>query len=199
VACTAYAGARQLRQRIWSRQGLTQPPSYSTEAEYAKKLADLLEKHQAELADKTPLDAGPEPIQTDVVPPEDEQQQQQQQPQPPSEKEKKLEKAKRKKEKQKEKERLYQEELAEISANAGPSMRKLELERLDAQLVPLALKISEIQSDGNCLYRAVAAQCGMDYAKVRECNSTHTQTFVCRVSGMHCVGFCLPFHSEQIS
>jgi hypothetical protein len=143
---------------------------------------DLLDKHKAELADKTALDAGMEPIQTDidVVTPEVEHQQHQQElqqpPPPPSEKEKKLEKAKRKKKKQKEKERLVQEELAEMDANAGPSMRQLELELLDAQLLPLALKISEIQSDGNCLYRAVAAQCGMDYIKVRECYNIRTYT-----------------------
>lgn len=85
-----------------------------------------------------------------------------------SEKDRKIDKAKRKKEKQKEKERLYQQELAELDANAGPSMRKMELELLEAQLMPLSLKISEIQSDGNCLYRAVAAQCGMTYIQVRK-------------------------------
>ena len=91
-------------------------------------------------------------------------------PEPVVEKNQKLEKAKRKKEKQKEKERLYKQELAELDANAGPSLRRIELELLDKQLTPLSLAIVEIPSDGNCLYRAVAAQCGLDYIKIRKYN-----------------------------
>jgi hypothetical protein len=50
-------------------------------------------------------------------------------------------------------------------------MRAMELETLDLQLKPLSLRIVEIPSDGNCLYRAVAAQCGSDYIAIRKCIS----------------------------
>ena len=146
----------------------------STEKEYTQKLTELRKKHQQELAvTSSPAfgsDTGTaEPIRTDLeaspsLPINIE-------PEPVSEKNQKLEKAKRKKEKQKEKERRYKQELAEMNANAGPSLRRIELELLDQQLKPLSLTIIEIPSDGNCLYRAVAAQCGLDYIKVRKCNS----------------------------
>lgn len=78
----------------------------------------------------------------------------------------KLEKARRKREAKKEKERERQKALEEEALQAGPSMRETELEALESQLKPLSLKIIEIPSDGNCLYRAVAAQCDSDYIKI---------------------------------
>lgn len=81
----------------------------------------------------------------------------------------KLEKARRKRDAKKEKERQRQDDLEREAANAGPSMRAMELEALDMQLKPLSLRIVEIPSDGNCLYRAVAAQCGSDYVAIRKC------------------------------
>ena len=81
----------------------------------------------------------------------------------------KLEKARRKRESKKEKERQRQEDLEREAENAGPSMRAMELEALDLQLKPLSLRIVEIPSDGNCLYRAVAAQCGSNYVTIRKC------------------------------
>ena len=83
----------------------------------------------------------------------------------------KLEKARRKRDAKKEKERQRQDDLEREAANAGPSMRAMELETLDLQLKPLSLRIVEIPSDGNCLYRAVAAQCGSDYIAIRKCIS----------------------------
>jgi hypothetical protein len=80
----------------------------------------------------------------------------------------KQEKARRKKEAKKEKERQHQEDLEKEAAEAGPSMRAVELQALDLQLKPLSLKVVEIPSDGNCLYRAVAAHCGSDYSKIRK-------------------------------
>ena len=48
----------------------------------------------------------------------------------------------------------------DISANAGPSLRQLELEAINLKLgsEEPALRVREIISDGNCLYRAVADQ-----------------------------------------
>ena len=71
-------------------------------------------------------------------------------------KEMKQEKARRKKERQKEKERQRQLELEREEANAGPSMRQVELEQIQAVLTPLNLKVAEVEADGHCLYRAVS-------------------------------------------
>jgi len=81
----------------------------------------------------------------------------------------KLEKARRKREAKKDKERERQEKIEQEAAEAGPSsLRQNELEMFDTQLKPLSLKIVEIPSDGNCLYRAIAAQCDTDYTKIRK-------------------------------
>lgn len=47
---------------------------------------------------------------------------------------------------------------AEIASSAGPSQRLLELETINATLAKDQLRVKEIISDGNCLYRAVADQ-----------------------------------------
>ena len=47
---------------------------------------------------------------------------------------------------------------AEIASFAGPSQRLLELETINATLAKDQLRVKEIVSDGNCLYRAVADQ-----------------------------------------
>jgi OTU domain-containing protein 6 len=137
---------------------------HSTETEFDAKLKELQDKHQQELAGGGGADeeeaaaAVPPPAEPEPVIGNDE-----------ADRLKKQEKARRKKEAKKEKERLRQEELEEIAANAGPSMRKVELEALETQLKPVSLTIAEIPSDGNCLYRAVAAQCeGSDYVKIRK-------------------------------
>jgi hypothetical protein len=80
----------------------------------------------------------------------------------------KLEKARRKREARKDRERQRQSELEmEQEASAGSSMRETELTALALQLKPHGLQVVEIPSDGNCLYRAIAAQCGSDYLKIR--------------------------------
>jgi hypothetical protein len=80
----------------------------------------------------------------------------------------KLEKARRKREARKDRERQRQSELEmEQEAAAGSSMREAELSALELQLKPQGLRVAEIPSDGNCLYRAIAAQCGLDYLQIR--------------------------------
>jgi OTU domain-containing protein 6 len=44
----------------------------------------------------------------------------------------------------------------------GPAARDVELTQLNSTLLPLALQIREIQSDGNCLFRAIADQLRYD-------------------------------------
>jgi OTU domain-containing protein 6 len=84
------------------------------------------------------------------------------------EREKKLAKARQKREKAKQNERDRELEIERENANAGPSLRQIELERIQQQLTPLGLEIVEILSDGHCLYRAVAAHCGKSYQEIRK-------------------------------
>ena len=91
---------------------------------------------------------------------------------------KKAEKARRKREKAREKERERERRIEEEAANAGPSPRDVENSIIEKQLAPLNLAISEVEADGHCLYRAVAAQqnrsddCGggrsSDYLEMRK-------------------------------
>lgn len=138
----------------------------STEAEYETKLKELQERHAAELSE--PTDGGDSSEAKAAAPPGPAE------PEPPKadpaeeERLRKQEKARKKREAKKEKERLRQEELEREAAEAGPSMRAMELEALELQLKPASLTIHEIPSDGNCLYRAVAEQVdGADFHKIR--------------------------------
>mmetsp|Transcript_23538 Transcript_23538/g.65333 ORF Transcript_23538/g.65333 Transcript_23538/m.65333 type:complete len:293 (+) Transcript_23538:125-1003(+) len=81
--------------------------------------------------------------------------------------ERKRAKAKKKKDRQKQKEVDLERQIEEENANAGPGLRKIELEQIQAVLSPLKLKVSEVEADGHCLYRAIAAQAGTDYMAIR--------------------------------
>lgn len=65
----------------------------------------------------------------------------------------------KKKDKKLEKEQTRITEIKELKSTAGPSQRDQELSAINTRLLPLNLKVKEILSDGNCLYRAVADQC----------------------------------------
>ena len=82
--------------------------------------------------------------------------------------ERKIKKSRKKKDRQKEKEAELQKEIEEENANAGPGLRKIELEQIQQVLTPLNLKVSEVDADGHCLYRAVAAQSGKDFMAIRK-------------------------------
>lgn len=94
-----------------------------------------------------------------------------------TERERKLAKAQRKRERQKEKEAERQRELEEEEANAGPSLRQTELDQIEKILKPLNLKIAEVEADGHCLYRSVAAQTGNTYSGIRK-YSTPAMTLI---------------------
>jgi len=81
--------------------------------------------------------------------------------------ERKLAKAKKKRGRQKEKESRVLQQVEEENATAGPGLRKIELEQIQAVLTPQKLKVSEVKADGHCLYRAVAAQTGENYMAIR--------------------------------
>lgn len=46
-----------------------------------------------------------------------------------------------------------QEKQAIQAENSGPSMREIELDKLNSKLLPESLQVKTIISDGNCLYR----------------------------------------------
>ena len=71
-------------------------------------------------------------------------------------------KARRKREKQREKELERERQIAEETANAGPSPRDVENDAIRVHLDPVGLQIQPVAADGHCLYRAVAAQVGSD-------------------------------------
>lgn len=89
--------------------------------------------------------------------------------------ERKLAKSRKKRENQRKKEAEMEQKIAEETANAGPSMRDIELGQIQAVLSPLNLAISEVKADGHCLYRSVAAQLTtiapdsnqLDYSNIR--------------------------------
>lgn len=49
-----------------------------------------------------------------------------------------------------------------MKASAGPSLREVELQRLNKVLGPKSLRVKEVQSDGHCLYRAISEQLQLD-------------------------------------
>jgi OTU domain-containing protein 6 len=83
------------------------------------------------------------------------------------ERERKRAKARRKREKQKERDAKKEEQVELENANAGPSLGKVEMEQIRALLAPKKLSIREMEADGHCLYRAVAAQTNKDYKEIR--------------------------------
>ena len=81
----------------------------------------------------------------------------------------KQEKARQKRAKQRQVELERQTQIEQETAEAGPSPRDVELERLH-QLIGAHYVIADIPADGHCLYRAVAAQLNnpaQDYRTVR--------------------------------
>jgi hypothetical protein len=66
----------------------------------------------------------------------------------------------KRRQKKEEEDRERERRIAEHHAGKGPTERDIEIEKISAQLSPQGLRIHEIASDGNCLYRAVAHQLG---------------------------------------
>lgn len=83
------------------------------------------------------------------------------------ERHRRTEKSRKRREKAREHERERELSIAEEVANAGPAARDIENEALERQLASLNLCIHEVEADGHCLYRAVAAQCGTGYTDIR--------------------------------
>jgi len=158
----------------------------SVEQEYETKWKELQERHTQELASSSQgtatdaTDATDTPAQ--VGNREDEESSSKRETEAvvvvddeAARKQKKQAKARRKREAKKTRERLQNEAIErETAESSSHSARQLELDSLSEQLRPLGLEISEIPSDGNCLYRAVAAQCPdllKDYRQARTCTN----------------------------
>ena len=47
-------------------------------------------------------------------------------------------------------------------------MREVELDQIQAVLTPLSFAVAEVEADGHCLYRAVAAQTATDFQEIRK-------------------------------
>jgi OTU domain-containing protein 6 len=135
------------------------------EEEFAARLSTLQEEHEQKLKCFSGEENEAESPQTAETNPISEPEEQTPEL---SAKERKLLKARRKKERQKEREIQLQEELEREAANAGPSLRDVELEQIQAVLTPLNLAVDEVEADGHCLYRAVAAQAATDFQEMRK-------------------------------
>lgn len=71
-----------------------------------------------------------------------------------------LQKKLKKKHQQRQMEIDREKRIDEENSSAGPSRRQMELEAMQTlYLRPRGLVVQEVESDGNCLYRAVAMQC----------------------------------------
>lgn len=130
---------------------------FRVEADFAAKLKALEEKHAKEIAEilggaSPPADAAVIDVNNNDAPEEAPKKSAEEE-----ERERKQAKARKKREKAREKERERELQIERENAAAGPSLRQIEMEQIQEQLTPLGLKISEVASDGNCLYRAVAA------------------------------------------
>jgi len=133
----------------------------AVEEEYALRLKELEANHALHLARiGEDLDTRSTQDRAEEMPAAEDETQE-------SAKDRKQEKARRKKERQKERELQREKEIEEEAANAGPSLRTVELEQLQNVLTPLNFLIAEVEADGHCLYRAVGAQTGRDYIHVR--------------------------------
>ena len=72
---------------------------------------------------------------------------------------KKIEKIRQQKEIDRQRIIEQERQLIEDAKNIGPTLRDIELQQIEQQLQPHHLRIQPIPADGNCLFRAIAAQC----------------------------------------
>eukprot|EP00934_Nitzschia_sp_Nitz4_P004838 Nitzschia sp. Nitz4//scaffold251_size28233//6652//7595//NITZ4_008131-RA/size28233-augustus-gene-0.16-mRNA-1//-1//CDS//3329544235//4828//frame0 len=142
----------------------------AVEADFAAKLQALEGKHKEDMAslESQGNDVSDPTAAAGTVETVDKEPQDGKESTEMSERERKLEKARRKKERQKEKELEKQRLLEEEQANAGPGLGAIELGQISAILEPLQLQIKEVEADGHCLYRAIAAQANGNYSVMRD-------------------------------
>ena len=132
------------------------------EEEYATKLKDLEERHRSELAALGGSDDAVIPDETNnnndrtnninidtaetiaaIA------------------RQKKLEQIRQQKEAERQRILAQERQSIEDAQNVGPTRREIELEQITQQLQPHQLRIQPVPADGNCLFRAIAAQCSI--------------------------------------
>jgi hypothetical protein len=81
--------------------------------------------------------------------------------------------------KEAERQRILEAERQAIldAKNIGPTMRDVELQQIVQQLQPHHYTIKQIPADGNCLYRAIAAQCSSSKDTAAPMSYTEVRTF----------------------
>jgi OTU domain-containing protein 6 len=127
------------------------------EEEYAAKLKELEDRHRSEIAALGGDDTGAadnnardindsanidNAIDTAAI-----------------ERQKKLEKIRQQKEAERQRIIEQERQAIEDAKNIGPTLRDIEMDQIIQQLQPHQLRIQPIPADGNCLFRAIAAQC----------------------------------------
>jgi hypothetical protein len=87
-----------------------------------------------------------------------------------AERHKKLEQVRLKRETERQRKIERERAREEEAKNMGPTPRDIEMNQILEQLRPLHLDIVSVPADGNCMYRAVAAQHSKDatYEEIRE-------------------------------
>ena len=90
-------------------------------------------------------------------------------------------KAAKKKNKKAAKEAELQRVKDEIAENAGPALRDMELDAINALLIPIKSRVKEIEPDGNCMYRSISEQAmrqdpSLDYIKLRKIAADYMRT-----------------------
>jgi len=133
------------------------------EAEYSVKLQEIEARHKLELSAIAPEGCDNDNSVSPRNTPEEDIAM--------VERQKKLEQIRLKREMERQKEIERQRALEEETSNAGPSPRDIEMDQILEQLRPLHFEIASVPADGNCLYRAVAAQYSSDatYQEIRKC------------------------------
>mmetsp|Transcript_14704 Transcript_14704/g.41620 ORF Transcript_14704/g.41620 Transcript_14704/m.41620 type:complete len:303 (-) Transcript_14704:164-1072(-) len=147
------------------------------EKEFEDKLKTIKEKHQQELAAASGADDGDAAAPATATDGAPETKDAEDQPAEEkasdgaddgmTEKERKQAKAREKKARKKQREAERQAEIEAETANAGPGLKQIEEERIQAILTPLSMRIVDVTADGHCLYRAIAAQTGKSFSEIR--------------------------------
>ena len=141
---------------IYSSAILMNNSKNSVEEEYATKLKDLEDRHRSEVA---ALGGNDTSTNEDIKMSNDSTNINNAEDLVSIERQKKLEKIRQQKEAERQKIIEQERQSIEDAKNIGPTIRDIEIEQITQQLKPHHLKIQPIPADGNCLFRAIAAQC----------------------------------------
>ena len=89
----------------------------------------------------------------------------------------------------------------EISSNSGPSLREVELDRINSLLLEQDLTVKVVASDGHCLYRYTYSACGTSVHKGHLSPEVHMRNFAIvyqMTSYLYCTFSFLPYFSARL-